>query len=98
MGCVVSLTPYDTGERAEPVIWVVPETGWIESTVDHRQAETDDWGKVDYNDSTNETVATIHVEHADGNAEVHVMMHGNGVRKIVIHAQGEDLPEIEYHD
>ena len=67
------LTPYDTNERAEPVIWVVPETGWIESTIADRRAETDDWGKVDFDDDSGATLVTIWVEpNGDGAVIVHV--------------------------
>jgi hypothetical protein len=93
------LTPYDTGERLEPVIWVVPQTGRIESSIANRPAESDDWGKVDLNNSEDTTTCTVWGEGADEGTDVlHVLMHGDALSKIVIHTQGEELPEIEYHD
>lgn len=60
-----ALTPYDTGEVLEPVIWVVPETGYIESKVAHRKAETSDWGKVDFTDDEDATRFTVWFEAGD---------------------------------
>lgn len=45
------LTPYDTGKRAEPRVWEER----------HRESE-DDFGKVDFNDDVDYTVATLYIE------------------------------------
>lgn len=52
--------PYDTGERAEPKVWLE----------EHRES-ADDFGKVDFNDDVDYTVATLWVERrADGKGYV----------------------------
>lgn len=54
------LTPYDTGERLEPSVWVTP---------DRRRPEEHDhdrYGKVDFNDDTDTTIGTVHGERVDG--------------------------------
>lgn len=51
-----SLTPYDTGRRAEPKVW------------EARHRETaDDFGKVDFDAEDDFTIATLYIERdADG--------------------------------
>lgn len=88
-----ALTPYDTGERLEPSVWVLPDRRRPEE-FDH-----DRYGKVDLNNSEDNTTCTIWGEGTDEGTDVlHVIMHGDALSKIVIHTQGEELPEIEYHD
>lgn len=47
----MTLTPYDTGERAEPKVWT---KGHIEND--------GDYGKVDFDDDAGGTVATLYIE------------------------------------
>ena len=54
-----NLTPYDTGDRLEPKIWVA-------STSAVTRDNGDDFGKVDFDDDTSETVATLWLEKRDG--------------------------------
>ena len=53
------LTPYDTGERAQPLVWVSADS--------RRPAEDerDRYGKVDFEDDGGETLATVHVERVE---------------------------------
>lgn len=53
---MTQLTPYDTGQRAEPKPWVTSTQG-VGGTNDR-----DDWGKVDFDGDSGETVATIWLE------------------------------------
>jgi hypothetical protein len=46
-----NLTPYDTGQRAEPKVW----------ELQHRESD-DDFGKVDFNTDVDYTIATLHIE------------------------------------
>jgi hypothetical protein len=46
-----SLTPYDTGKRAEPKVWEAR----------HRESEKD-FGKVDFNNEEDFTIATLYIE------------------------------------
>lgn len=45
------LTPYDTGQRAEPKVWE-----------DRHRESADDYGKVDFNAEDDYTIATLHIE------------------------------------
>lgn len=66
------LTPYDTGERAEPHPWVTSTQGV------GRTNDRDDWGKVDFDDDEGITIATIWLEfneHAR-NYIVHIRKNG----------------------
>jgi hypothetical protein len=58
------LTPYDTGQRAEPSPWVpTTRTDHARNLADH----ADDFGKVDFDDSESVTIATVWATpHADG--------------------------------
>lgn len=47
----MDVTPYDTGERLEPRVWKER----------HRES-VDDYGKVDFNDDGDYTVATLYIE------------------------------------
>lgn len=55
------LTPYDTGERLEPMPWV---KDGIAGQFEPRPAEPDDYGRVDFDDSDS-TVATLWIERRD---------------------------------
>lgn len=61
------LTPYDTGARCEPKSWVTYGTNVS------ALSPAENFGKVDFNDDTDETVCTTYVEkNADGTHTVHV--------------------------
>lgn len=69
-----NLTPYDTGQRAEPHIWPVPESL---STV-ARVLDESRFGKVDFEDEEGVTIATIWVERNErGHYIVHVSHDGD---------------------
>lgn len=54
------LTPYDTGERAQPMVWTTPDRRRPE------EHDPDRYGKVDFEDDSGTTLATVHVERVDG--------------------------------
>ena len=59
------LTPYDTGERLEPRLWVTAERGDPRST--------EDYGKVDYDDEESASILTTYVErNKDKSYTVHI--------------------------
>lgn len=67
------LTPYDRGERMQPVFWVTQEGGvWIAGEERPRRAEDADFGKVDFDDDENASMVTVWVERRDGEVIVHV--------------------------
>ena len=60
------LTPFDTGERAEPSVWApVPPGAAYGDIVEGKH--DDRYGKVDFENDSSEHVVTVHVERdADG--------------------------------
>lgn len=54
------LTPYDTGYRLEPKVWV--RDGITSPDGLARLAEDDDYGRVDFDDDEGGTVLTVYVE------------------------------------
>jgi hypothetical protein len=57
---VRELTPYDTGERCQPSVWVTADP---RRPLEH---DRDRYGKVDFEDDASEHVATIWIEKIDG--------------------------------
>lgn len=74
-----TLTPYDTGKRLEPDVWVLPHT---RRPLEH---DLDRYGRVDYNDDTDTSILNVYVERDDdGEHTVHITtMSGEGVRVVV---------------
>lgn len=68
------LTPYDTGERAEPVPWVQRAMDSWSTGTDLRAPQPDDFGKVDFDDDGGITVATVWLERNErsGQYVVHI--------------------------
>jgi hypothetical protein len=65
-----TLTPYDTGERLEPHLWVrgeVASPGGLP-----RRACVDDYGRVDFENEEGGTVLTVHVSRTAGGYTLHV--------------------------
>lgn len=61
------LTPYDTGERAEPSTWIPSNRH------DHtRNPHADDYGKVDFDDSESVTIATVWATPHPGGWTLHI--------------------------
>lgn len=61
------LNPYDTGERAEPKLW-------IREGRERHGFDSDDFGRVDFDDDEGLTVATIHLsKRDDGGYTVHII-------------------------
>lgn len=54
----MNLTPYDTGERAQPMPWQ-KDRFEVKDTMKH--GDPDDIGKVDFDDDESATVATVQV-------------------------------------
>lgn len=95
------LTPYDTGDRLEPHIWVRGRSV-ISPTGEPRPAEPDDFGRVDFDDCDGATALSILVHPSDRGIEVqieqftpeHVRITGVDLMPSLFHP-GED-PGIEY--
>lgn len=73
-------TPYDTGARLEPQLWVHPSgSGWISGKENLRPSEPDDFGRVDFDDDSGCTIVTAYVERReDGALVMHVYSHDVG--------------------
>lgn len=68
---MAKLTPYDTGQRAEPHIW-------LQSKEFAGITSADEFGKVDFDNDEGTTVATIWLEKNEhsGNYVVHIEKRG----------------------
>lgn len=65
-----TLTPYDTGERLGPHLWVrgdVASPGGLP-----RRAGMDDYGRVDFENEEGGTVLTVHVSRTAGGYTLHM--------------------------
>lgn len=72
------LTPYDTGQRAEPALW---QRSRAEVLQVMRHGEAEDIGNVDFDDDGGTTVVTVHVSRdPDGGHTVHVIPHTDTIR------------------
>ena len=64
------LTPYNTGERCEPMLWQKNHTEVLAAMRD----EPGDIGNVDFDDDEGRTIVTVHVSrNDDGTHTVHIM-------------------------
>lgn len=71
-----TLTPYDTGERAEPSTWT-PSNSHLYSMPDEDRESIianhrDDFGKVDFEDDESATIATVWATKADAGWTLHI--------------------------
>lgn len=84
---IPTLTPYDTGERAQPIPWVSS----IDRTRDRVNgvADSDRYGRVDFDDDESRTVATVRVskDPETGSYVVHVDAHDSDLK---LEWHGED--------
>lgn len=55
------LSPYDTGERCEPRVWM-PRTMTQWPGIEYLADQLDSFGKVDFNNDEDATIVTAHVE------------------------------------
>lgn len=70
------LTPYDTGTRCEPHVWLTPTQLALEkSSPDARAIEEDRFGKVDFDNDEATTVCTVHIERGEDGR--HIVVIGN---------------------
>lgn len=78
-------TPYDTGARLEPHLWV---RDGITGSEYQRPAEADDYGRVDFDDDEGTTIATLHIE-GDADAPENVFVLKLDVNApVIIHGPG----------
>jgi len=68
-------TPYDTGSRAQPLAWVRNTGGeWIAGSEYQRPAESDDFGRVDFDGDDGSTLATVYAERqGDGMGAAYIL-------------------------
>jgi len=82
------LTPYDTGDRLEPHQWVKGQVATPSGLP--RQAEADDFGRVDFEDDEGSTLLVVFAE-PDGAGGVRLVVEGR-VPVTVVRVDGsEDL-------
>jgi hypothetical protein len=73
------LTPYDTGARLEPKVWV--KKG-ITGSEYKRPAEDDDYGKVDFNNDEDATEAVVWMEHGSDGYTLRCYSMGDPIRVV----------------
>ena len=85
----MNLTPYDVGERAQPMLW---QKDRFEVKDTMRHGDPGDIGKVDFDNEEGATVATVHVSRdpVTGSYVVHVMPHNDDVR-VARHGYDEEV-------
>ena len=75
-----ALTPYDTGERAEPTTWTPSNSHLYSMPVDDRARilanHSDDFGKVDFDTPEGQTIATVWATPRGDAWTLHVTTHG----------------------
>lgn len=72
------LTPYDTGKRLEPHVWVPRDPGLPPAQ------DPDDYGRVDFDNEEGGTELTVHVDREDdGTLTLHI--HSADDIKVVQH-------------
>jgi hypothetical protein len=76
----MSLTPYDTGKRLEPELWL--------KEGDSLDRPAEDWGKVDFDDEESATVATLYIE-KDADGSYALRGHTNQALKVEIDDQSD---------
>lgn len=64
-------TPYDTGARAEPALWVGKIGGeWRAGTGGNRPAEPGDFGRVDFDSDNGDTIATVYGDRQEDGSHI----------------------------
>ncbi|WP_026927405.1 hypothetical protein [Granulicoccus phenolivorans] len=80
------LTPYDTGERAEPQVWSTPtRLGWEHTAAEGRRREADRFGKVDFDAAAGDTCCTVWVETGPDGPVVHLQPLATASLGVVVH-------------
>ena len=75
-----SLTPYDTGSVAEPVLWQDDRSA-VRAAL--RSGKEGDIGKVDFDDDEGATVATVRMTRDEhGIHTIHIESHRDGLKVI----------------
>lgn len=85
-----TLTPYDTGKRAEPKAWLRSSALMLAQMEPiERELEEDRYGKVDFEDENGDDLFTIWVETNEaGHPVVHIQQIGPTPVAIRIHGEG----------
>lgn len=73
------LTPYDTGERLQPQVWVTPDPRRPE------EHDRDRYGKVDFDDDSSTSILNVWVERKDGKFTVNIQPMGDDEISVVVH-------------
>ena len=79
-------TPYDTGKRSEPKLWINPVS------IDSSRAD-DDYGKVDFEDDAGGTVATLYIEQSDDRSSYTLKGYTNEPLKVDIEQEDPEEPQ-----
>lgn len=83
---MAELTPYDTGERLEPHVWVT--NGIVVPGGRPRFAEESEFGRVDFDADDGTTILTLHVQRADNGYRMVIDQHSEEY----VHVVGQNEP------
>lgn len=75
------LSPYDTGKRLEPHVWVRDKM--VSPNGETRPAEIDEYGRVDFDADGGTTILTLFIEPTDGGYQMSVEQSGDDYLTIV---------------
>lgn len=81
----IALTPYDTGQRAEPKVWLTrTRNAFTQLDEADRETEEDRYGKVDFDDDEGTSIVTVWVERNErGYPILHVQPLGGDIGMMV---------------
>jgi len=92
------LTPYDTGQRLQPEVWVTPDRRRPE------EHDPDRYGRVDFNNDENATDVTVWVERGESGGTVINIDGHSEIERVVVNAMdntvdpvidlGSDVPQV----
>lgn len=82
------LTPYDTGARLEPHVWVHGQTTSPEGRA--RPAEDGDFGRVDFDLDDGTSLVTVYLMPTDSGYEMHIHQHGEDY--LAVYGANEPAP------
>lgn len=90
-----ALTPYDTGQRAEPATWTPSNSHLYSMPVDDRARiltqHGDDFGKVDFDNTEGQAIATVWATPTGDGWALHITEHGAPLALAVETAQLREL-------
>lgn len=87
----MTLTPYDTGEVLQPIVWRIdPSSGQFDMKPMPEAEKRERYGKVDFDNDESATILTIKVDRNDGEGggyALHIWPHFDDHVEVIIHQE-----------